>query len=133
MLSPRSLFGLARITVPLSVRVSAGGGSSSAVRIAFTRALQAPGLHQGALPARAAEGSATACRTACLRRDSPRRTLPVPSLSHTGREFDSSCRSICVPLHTHARWLREIYQASQARLALLMFSAPRIIAVRILS
>ena len=36
MLSPRSLLGLARITVPLSVRVLAGGGSSSAVRIAFT-------------------------------------------------------------------------------------------------
>jgi hypothetical protein len=36
MLSPRSLLGLALITVPLSVRVSAGGGSSSAVRIAFT-------------------------------------------------------------------------------------------------
>ena len=36
MVRARSLFGLARITVPLSVRVSAGGGSSSAVRIAFT-------------------------------------------------------------------------------------------------
>ena len=50
--------------------------------------------------AHAARGSAAACRTACRRRESPRRTSPCRSPSRTGRGWCSSCRSVCIALRT---------------------------------
>ena len=66
--------------------------------------------HRCCARARAAPGSAAACRTACRRRDNLRRTSLARSPSRPGRAWCSSCRSACRQDESESEY-RVVWQA----------------------